>query len=280
MTTQPAAPAVPMRAAPPNRPSWSGARTALVVIGSLIALLGLGILASGLVTLWVDRQQDDDGYLTSGPGHFASDTYAIAVSTLDVGANGPDFLYRGDRLGEIRLRLEPPGSGPPLFVGIGPAADVANYLRQVNHDEVLDFDVAPFSVSYDRHAGGTPASEPAKQTFWAASDSGTGPRTLTWPVATGDWAIVIMNADASAGVEADVTVGSTLPVLGTIAVVALSVGGFLTIVGILLVVLPITTRRRGSARPSDPPRPSTIAADHTTASADSAPPSPTRGAPQ
>ena len=49
---------------------------------------------------------------------------------------------------------------------------------------------------------------PASQSFWASRTSGSGRQTLTWPVEKGNWAVVIMNADGSAGVEAGVSVGA------------------------------------------------------------------------
>jgi hypothetical protein len=131
-----------------------------------------------------------------------------------------------------------------LFVGIGRAADVAAYLEQVNYDRVDDFDTGPFNVSYKRHAGGQPATEPGAQSFWVASDAGTGPRTLTWSVTNGDWAVVIMNTDASAGVRADVTGGVTLPVLRPLAVTMPVVGGVLLPVAAVMILFIVGTRSR------------------------------------
>jgi hypothetical protein len=105
-----------------------------------------------------------------------------------------------------------------------------------------DIDLDPFDATYTAQPGGEPAAEPAAQTFWAASDSGTGPRTLTWQVSTGDWAIVIMNTDGSVGVEADVSAGATLPIIQTVAVISLVAGGLLLIGGITMIVVPLATR--------------------------------------
>jgi hypothetical protein len=88
------------------------------------------------------------------------------------------------------------------------------------------------------------ATEPTAQMFWGAADSGTGPRTLTWEVSSGDWAIVIMNTDGSAGVEADVSAGAALPIIRTVAVISLVAGGLLLIGGITMIVVAIATRGR------------------------------------
>ncbi len=56
-------------------------------------------------------------------------------------------------------------------------------------------------------AGGAPAEPPGTQRFWAASAQGPGVQRLEWELESGRWAVVVMNADASRGVGADVSVG-------------------------------------------------------------------------
>jgi hypothetical protein len=163
---------------------------------------------------------------------------------VTVSATGPDAVYVDALVGKVRVRAQPVDPGTSLFIGVGRAADVAAYLGEVNYDKVDHLDTGPFDVSYKRHAGGQPATEPGTESFWIASDSGTGPRTLTWPVASGDWVVVIMNTDASAGIEADVTAGVTLPILRPIAITMLVGGGLLLPVATALIVVTLVTRRR------------------------------------
>ena len=44
--------------------------------------------------------------------------------------------------------------------------------------------------------------------FWSREGDGRGRQTLTWPVQKGNWAVVIMNADGTAGIETPVSVGA------------------------------------------------------------------------
>jgi hypothetical protein len=252
MTTTPT-PTTPAAATgPPRLRPWSAGRTVLVIAGCLLAMLGLGALISGGVAAWAGGQRDTGGYLTSGPGRFTTDSYAISATTMHLDVIGPD-VYGEGQLGKVRIQAQPAKPGASLFVGVGPAKDVAAYLDPIHHVDVSDLDAAPFDVTYREHQGGQPASDPAAQTFWTATAAGTGPQTVTWPIADGDWALVIMNTDASAGIQADVTAGAALPILRTVAIIAFIVGGMLLVAGIAMVVAPIVTRRpRGLGRSGRP----------------------------
>lgn len=238
VTTNPTAPS-----APPVR-RLGGGRVTAIVIGAVLAFLGANFLIGGGLALGVEGRQDADGYYTTRVGRFATGTYAIAAPTLDATGTGPDALYQQGLLGRIRLEAEPTGDRP-LFVGIGPADRVAAYLAGVNHDAVSELDVGLFGVQYDTHAGGAPAGPPTAQTFWVASSTGTGARDLTWRIASGDWAAVVMNADGSAGVAADVRAGATLPVVHTVAVASFVTGGVLILIGAVTILLAARRRRAG-----------------------------------
>ncbi|HEU0042282.1 MAG TPA: hypothetical protein VFQ15_08030 [Jiangellaceae bacterium] len=232
----------------PNRKPWGAGRTILVVVGSVIAVVGGSLLAGGGAVLWAEQQRDADGFFTSDSEPLTTESYALSAPELHVDLAGPDALYEQELLGEIRIEAAGPDSGPPLFVGIGPTSAVNQYLDGVGHDEISDVGLDPFRVDYNPQPGGAPAAAPTAQTFWAESESGTGEQTLTWDVSSGDWSVVIMNADGSAGVQADLAVGATLPVLRPIAIGLLVVGGVLLLIGITTIVVTIATRGRTSAQ--------------------------------
>jgi hypothetical protein len=90
---------------------------------------------------------------------------------------------------------------------------VSDYLRGSSHAVVTDVDYSPFRADYDEKAGDRPLAAPAGERFWAASAHGAGTQTLTWDVEDGDWSVVVMNADGSAGVDAGVKAGAQLSFL-------------------------------------------------------------------
>ena len=175
-------------------------RILAIVSGVLAALIALGLLAGGGVLLWAyGTKRDDDGYYSTRYERFASAGYAVRSDDLDLGAEGSDWLF--DRVGTIRIRGRSTTSRP-LFRGIGREDDVERYLNGVEHEVVTDVDLDPWQVTYRHEAGSRQPRRPGSQTFWAAR----GRNAVTWEVDDGDWVAVLMNADASQGVSADISV--------------------------------------------------------------------------
>jgi hypothetical protein len=211
----------------------------LVVLGSIIALLGAALLAGGGTLLWADRsERDDDGFLTTPTERFERDSFAIVSDNIDFfeAETGSDWILSENVLGDVRLRAANAGAGE-VFIGIGPTPDVEGYLAGVEHDEVTDIDFDPFSAEYRRVAGGEPAGPPTEQTFWAASASGSGTQTATWEPESGDWTLVVMNADGSRGVAAEVSLGAEADILLWIAIGLLIAGVLLLAGGATMIVL-------------------------------------------
>jgi hypothetical protein len=226
----------------------SAGRVILIVLGCIGVLFGLGLLVGGGFLLWADRTQREDGYLTTPTERFATPTYALTRSRLEVDTDGSGWVLNDSWFGKIRIRGES-ADEKTLFIGIGPQADVAKYLATVSHANVEDVDFDPFRVKYLPIAGGGPQGPPTEQRFWAASASGVGTQTLTWKVRDGDWSVVLMNADASRGVAADLDLGAKLSFLIWVAI-GLLLGGVLVVGGsTALIVLAARTPQPQPAPP-------------------------------
>ena len=207
------------------RTGRSGGRIGLMVAAALLGALALALLAGGGALVWAHgAKQDGHGYYSTGAKQLRTPTYALVSEGLDVGTDGPDVLFRKGRLGTLRVTAT--GSrAHPIFIGIAHKSQVAAYLGNVSHDALTDFEVDPFSVTYARRSGGAMPTAPGKQTFWAAKAAGSGRQTITWPVAKGDWAVAVMNADASRGVRTNVSVAAKAPFLLELGVGLLAGGG-------------------------------------------------------
>jgi len=228
----------------------SAGRVVLIVLGAIGALFGLAVLAGGGFLLWADRTQREDGYLTTPTERFSTPTYALTRTRLDVGTNGADWVLNDNWFGKIRIRGESTNA-KTVFIGIGPEAPVARYLASVSHASVEDVEFDPFRVTYRPVAGGAPQGPPTDQRFWVASASGVGTQTLTWKVRDGDWSVVLMNADGSRDVNADLDLGAKLSFLLWVAI-GLLIGGALVVVGSTALIV-LAARRPRPPPPLAPP---------------------------
>ncbi len=200
--------------------SNSRARTsAAALVGAAVTgLIAFTLFLGGAVLLWANAHyKDSNGYVSTGSERFASSGYAITSDKLDVDGGG--FLVGSDRYGAIRLTATP-RAGKPLFVGVARTRDVDAYLRDAARSEVSDLEYAPFSVTYANRPGTRAPGAPATRDIWAAQ----GSRSLTWDVRSGNWTVVVMNADGSRGVSAGVSAGARVPYLGTLGFLVLGLG--------------------------------------------------------
>jgi hypothetical protein len=209
------------------------ARIISLVIGSLLALLGIGLLAGGGILGWaLATQRDDAGYFTTSAQRFATDSYALTSDKIDLGDPGPDGFGEWANA-TVRVSVDNAGSGD-VFVGIAREADVETYLRGVPHDDITSTNRFGRSADAEyrrENVNGTsiPAS-PVTQTFWVAQASGVGTQDITWHVEGGSWAILVMNADGTPKVAADVQLGGQVDHLVPIAI-ALALGGIVLLAG-------------------------------------------------
>ena len=210
------------------------------MIGTIFAgiggLIGLALLAGGIAVLAAYAfGRDDDGYFNSGRRQVESATYAITSGDIDLGADEVDWAPE-KILGDVRVQVD---SEKPVFVGIGSEEDVDRYLGDVAHDELIDFDGD--DPEFAPHEGGAPPTPPGEQDFWVAESEGSGEQALTWDAEFGRWTAVVMNADASRGIDGEADVGVKLdwaiwPGLGMFVV------GLLMTVGAVIVIVLIGRR--------------------------------------
>lgn len=195
----------------------------LAIVGALMALFAVGLLAGGGGLFWAyGTQRDAGGFFTSSSIDLSSDQYALASADIDLGSRPGDWFPSG-RLATVRISVE---GDNPVFVGIGSSDDVNDYLSGVGYTTVTGIDPRDKDVSYRSTQGGRPASPPAAQSFWVTSAEGAGPQTITWDLEQGNWAVVIMNSDASAGVSVRTSAGARTELVALIAI-GLLVGGLL-----------------------------------------------------
>ena len=234
----------------------SAGRVVLIVLGSMGVLFGVAVLAGGGFLLWADRTQRDDGYLTTPTERFATPTYALTRTRLEVDTDGEGWILNESWFGKIRIRGESPATRPSSSVSgrrrRSPDTSEPSPTRTFRTSTSIRSRATYLSVS-----GGAPQAPPTEQSFWAASASGVGTGTLTWKVREGDWSVVLMNADGSRGVTADIDLGAKLSFLLWVAI-GLLIGGVLVVGGSTALVVLAARKPRA---PPVPPVPSTAGSE-------------------
>jgi hypothetical protein len=240
---------VPNWSPPEPRDRWGPGRVIALILGLLLLLPALGLLAGGGALLVADQsKRTGDGYLMSPTTNLTSTGYALVSPRVVVSA-GADWVPVSEALGTTRLRAS--GGGKDLFVGIAPADLAAAYLDGVQRTVVDEVGNDAGAAAQTQMPGGAPAGRPGDQTFWAQQATGSGPQQVDWSPATGNWTVVVMNADGSAGVNADLRAGATVPALTGIAW-GLLVGGLVVLLVAVLVIV-LAVRRRSPGRQLPPP---------------------------
>ena len=203
----PAAPDEPIASTMRRDPS----NAVLIALGSLMALIAVGLATAGVVVLLMSAsQRDADGFLMTPGEQFSTNAYALSSERIEAHLDGPDWLYTDELLGNIRVRSR---SDRPVFVGIAASADAEAYLAGISHEVVTGLDGGHDQVP---HPGAAPDGAPADAGIWVASTSGTGTKQLTWRLRDGDWTLVVMNSDGSPDVASRLSVGARLQGLGWI----------------------------------------------------------------
>jgi hypothetical protein len=222
--------------APTTAPTPSRLRVPAAVSAALLLPAGAGL------TLLAWLQADSGGYFDTGPHRFATATAALKTDEIEVGSSSARAGDPAPDLGEIarvKIVVRPADPRVPVFVGIGPKREVESYLARTAHDEFVSADLDPLRASFRRTPGSPSADDPAARTFWVASSSGTGARTLEWDKTRGAWSVVVMRLDGRPGVDVDASVGLRFGFLLPTGLAALTGGAS-------LLALALRTRRRAA----------------------------------
>ncbi len=240
----------PPRTARPPAP-WGAGRITAAVVGSLMILAGLGTAGGGITLGIIDQTRTDTGLISTSPVTIDIDAAAARLGPFDLTWTGPAEWTAASALGQVQVTGRAANTDTALFIGIGPAAAVADYLAGVRTAQLTPLGAV---ITATDGPADTPANPPAAQGFWSAASSGTGAQTLTWSSAPGSWTLVIMNADGSAGVRATATLAAAAPALASLVLALLITGALLALSGAGLVIAATMTRRHHAptAPPFDP----------------------------
>ena len=217
-------------------------------LGIALTLIGLFMTIGGVaIVAWVGL----DGSFALSESRAVSDGNALVFDDIDIDRHLPSS---GNLATTLELRVQ--GGHKDVFIGVGPAALVARYLRGVPVDRIVQVNWAGGVRTESVPGSATPPGAPATKKLWTVQAQGST-ASIRWTLADGDWIVVIMNADASAGVDVTGSASVTLPLLGPIGAVVLVVGLAFLVGGILLTIS--GTKMRSARAPASGTVPSGVA---------------------
>ncbi|MGI9594617.1 MAG: efflux RND transporter permease subunit [Acidimicrobiales bacterium] len=220
-------------------------------------MLAGAVVTAGAIWLLIEDRDDDDFYAAETVA-LERPSNAIVSGDLDILTEMPSWL--AELLADpVDARVQGVAE-QSLFIGIAPTADVDRYLSGVAHHEVANVDLDGRSITdfdYLSREGSTSPGPPGAEQFWETWTEGASPQTIEWSLESGNWTVVIMNADGSAGVDAEVEFAARISNIGSIAWSSLAFGVISLIGGAYLV-------RRGSRRPPASTGRTNGASHHTT----------------
>lgn len=217
----------------------TGPGTAIsLALGFLIAVIGVAMIIGGAAAAAVFPRQAD-GFATSSVREVSAESYALITPPVSIDTDGQPL-----DLGTLRFAAESTTPDNQLFIGIGPRADVDQYLLEVNTTQIASVTLLPSRVEYRDVPGSAVPAPPAEQDFWTVSASGPGTQQITMDLRNGDWVLVIMNADARTGVAAGVQASVDSPLWETLTSIAWMGGIVVLIIGVVLIAVSSALRSR------------------------------------
>lgn len=207
-------------------------RTVMSLVLAFVCGLALVMAGAGA---WVLAQQDTRGAFAANTG-----VLRTAESTIVV----PDVATVLDRhvaarlLGADQVRVSIRSANAPVVLWLVPTADLADWVKAVPHAVVTGVgyafgaqpvelvDVAPATAGGAFGAPGAPAGTQLPgsppQRPWSLPDQAPHSQSLAWDRATdGEASLVLVRADAGAGLEATLTVAVVSPRTATLSWVCL-----------------------------------------------------------
>jgi hypothetical protein len=171
----------------------------LVTGGVLLLLLGIALVVAGSAVAAVLGR---DGAIVSAPARVAGTGVAVVADDVTVDAGSlPIPAGMGDLTFTVRST-----AATAVFVGTAAPGQVDAYLTGAPYDVVVD--LVGGQVAKTRKVPGTQQPQPpAQQKFWTLRASGS---PATFGAVPSDSSLVIMNADARPGIDAEVTARFTV----------------------------------------------------------------------
>jgi hypothetical protein len=212
----------------------SNKKRLLIIISSvLISLLGIAAIVAGAAIMYLNTQNDSEGYALS-------ETCTVKTSSTAF------ILWVGSPVSEARLKwVVSSANSKEVFAGWGAASTVNAYTGNYQYatpESGWSYTARAYQAAINISSihiinTNSPALAPAPESLYSDTVKTAGSSTLyCTPNNSGDkmGMLVIMNSDGSSGIDAQIQLGSKIALYGWLPYVLLPIGIVLLMMGLLL----------------------------------------------
>ena len=217
----------------------------IILIAVVMLITSFGLIMGGTSLRTVQSLfVDDEGYFISDPAEIDVSGYAIVLEDMDIDVDPVAWRWFQRRGGLLTFKIVTESNNPSkeIFVGIARKQDVASYLEGMEYQRIVDtdFDIENYDFTlsdsdFVLHDGGAPSAPPTIHSYWAAHGADSELQEIIWEPQAGNYYAVIMNADGSEGIEADIQVGAKVPFFGSLGNILFTAGVFIGAIGVLMI---------------------------------------------
>lgn len=218
----------------------------LLIVATLLFILGIAAIAGGAAFLYYNAGTDAEGYAISPVYEVRSSANAFVLWVAPMKPSSTFSWLGEDNIAMTKWIVTTADPGTQVFAGWAKASDGQLYVNQFKYETpdqgwhwYIDAYYAEIEVPSTKIVNqNAPTRAPADESFWTdkvvTGESATIYWDPTWDQSAGMNMIIIMNADGSTGVNADLQLGFQVPVLTWLPYLLIPLGVLLCIGGYVL----------------------------------------------
>ena len=233
---------------------WGLIHIGVLLISVIMLITAFGLIMGGTSLRSIQTiMTDEEGYIMSNTKLLQVSSYGIVVQDMDLNIEPSAWRFFERSGGFLKFKVITESNDPSkeVFVGVARYEDAYSYISPMEYHELsnLDmgwenFETGTGHPTYIFHAGSAPVAPPTAYSWWIVHGASTDPQTLTWEPTSGRYILVLMNADGSPGINADVKIGAQVPFLGGLGNILIMAGLTVGAIGVLMIYF--TIRRNHS----------------------------------
>ncbi len=232
-----------------SKESLSLVHIGVLLLSVVLLITSFGLLMGGTTLRSIQSLVvDEDGFITSDPATIDLPGYAIVLEDIEFDVDPMAWKWMQGRGGLLKFKIITESNDPAkeIFIGVARESDLRPYLQDLEYQRVIDmdFDEENYDLMFSAddfrlHPGGPPSAPPTVHSYWVVHTSSADEQELIWEPMAGTYNVVVMNADGSEGIDADIRVGASMPFFGSIADILIYVGLFVGAIGVLMLYFTI-----------------------------------------